>query len=197
MKHKSLKLWRIIVYGLALLILTLACNFTGNSPSEPIPTPTGNGGGMVPPATESLNQCARLSGVLEMQVLVGPAEVVGLEPIAVGEIPFSVVSEGGINSVQGSGHILYQDVLEREWGTYTVSFEMDAEISGECVQEGGNAVLNVSLVVTGDQLVEVDAEGFQGDYPWSGTYTYNLSFPAEDGASMDGEGWAFILHLDD
>jgi hypothetical protein len=44
-------------------------------------------------------------------------------------------------------------------------------------------------------MIEVRAEGFQGDYPWTGTHELNLSFPLEDGAIAEGEGWIFVLHL--
>jgi hypothetical protein len=56
-------------------------------------------------------------------------------------------------------------------------------------------VLNLALTVSGEQMVEVRAEGFSGDYPWSGTHEFSLSFPAEEGASAEGEGWVFVLHL--
>lgn len=195
MKHKS-RHWRLLVWGLGLFIFSFACStFSGNTTSTATPTPTEMGGGGVITPTVSENRCAGLSGAFELQVLVGPAEVVGLEPIAIGEVPFSVVSNGGANIVQGGGSMSYQDVLEREWGTYTVSFDLDADVNGECTLEGNNAALNVTLEVTGDQLVEVDAQGFKGEYPWSGTYSFDLSLPAEDGASAGGEGWTFVLHL--
>jgi hypothetical protein len=132
-----------------------------------------------------------------MQILVGPSEAVGMEPVAVGDIPFSVVSEGEEYIVQGGGAISYQEVLEREWGTYTVSFEMEGMLSGECSGDIGNEKLNVTAEMSGEQLVEVRAEGFQGDYPWSGSQEFNLSLPLEDGAVSEGEGWAFVLHLNE
>ena len=49
--------------------------------------------------------------------------------------------------------------------------------------------------MNGEQMVEVRADGFRGDYPWNGTHTLNLSFPLEDGAMVEGEGGAFVLHL--
>jgi hypothetical protein len=131
-----------------------------------------------------------------MQVLVGPAEAVGLEPVVVGDIPFSVIQEGGVYLVQGGGSIAYEDVLAEEWGTYTVTFDMGAELSGECSGGEGNEMLELVITVSGEQLVVVEAEGFQGEYPWSGTHSLDLSFPLMDGATQEGEGWAFVLHLD-
>jgi len=130
-----------------------------------------------------------------MQILVGPADAVGLEPVAVGIIPFSVVSEGEPYLVQGGGDIVYSQVLEEEWGTYTVNLDMQSTVNGECVGTGGSEVLNVSIVSSGEQMVEVRAEGMQGDYPWSGTQVLDLSFPLVDGATAQGEGWTFVLHL--
>ena len=61
--------------------------------------------------------CDGLGGNIEMQVLVGPSEVVGLEPLAIGTIPFTVRSDGEVNLIEGGGLIDYQDVLEKEWGS--------------------------------------------------------------------------------
>jgi hypothetical protein len=160
------------------------------------PTPTKDGG-IVPEVTPTPNpsRCDGLSGELEMQILVGPADAVGLEPVAVGELPFSIVSEGEPYLVQGSGAISYQATLEEAWGTYTVNLDMDGTLAGECLGEPGSEELNITVEMSGEQMVEVRAEGFQGDYPWSGTQALDLSFPIEDGAMAEGEGWAFVLHL--
>jgi hypothetical protein len=154
------------------------------------------GGDSMPPSP-SPDKCEGLSGVFEIQVLVGPSEVVGLEPVAVGTIPFSVVSDNGTNIIQGSGSISYQDVLAEAWGTYTVSFELEATVGGECEGDELSGTLRVTISLVGEQLVEVRAEGFQGDYPWSGSHEFDLSFPIAEGASAEGEGWQFILHLND
>jgi hypothetical protein len=130
-----------------------------------------------------------------MQILVGPADAVGLEPVAVGTLPFSVVSESEPYLVQGGGDINYSQVLEEEWGTYTVTLDMQSSLSGECVDTEGGEVLNVTIESSGEQMVEVRAEGMQGDYPWSGTRTLELSFPLVDGATAQGEGWSFVLHF--
>ena len=141
------------------------------------------------------SRCDGLSGELEVQVLVGPAEAVGLEPVAVGGIPFSVVSDGEVYVVQGEGAISYQQILEGEWGTYSVSLDMEGTIEGECGGDRGSEGLSILVEMSGVQTVEVRAEGFQGDYPWAGTHELNLSFPLEDGATSQGEGWVFVLHL--
>lgn len=193
----------LIGFGLFFIILSLACSLTGNvgeaeedirSPTD-TPTPIPGGGLITPAASE--NRCAGLSGTLEMQVLVGPADAVGLEPIAVGEIPFSVISEGGVYLLQGSGNISYEDVLTREWGTYTVSLDMGAEVQGNCGGAEGSETLDMLVTVSGEQMVDVEAEGFQGQYPWSGSHELSLNFPVTEGATAEGEGWAFILHLND
>jgi hypothetical protein len=130
-----------------------------------------------------------------MQVVVGPAEVVGLEPVAVGVIPFSVQSDGGNHTIQGGGPLTYQDVLTEEWGTYTVTFDMDTTVSGECFGVEGSESLEFLIEMAGKQMLEVRADGFTGDYPWSGSHKSDLSFPLEEGSTAEGDGWAFVLHL--
>ena len=44
-------------------------------------------------------------------------------------------------------------------------------------------------------MVEVTADGFHQKYPWEGTHSMDLVLPLEEGASAEGEGWAFVLHL--
>jgi hypothetical protein len=164
-------------------------------PTDSTPTPAGMGGEIVPP-TQSVGICAGLGGSLEMQVLIGPSDAVGLEPVAVGNIPFTIVSNDGINIAQGSGPITYQDILVEDWGTYTVSFDMVASVSGACEESEQGGVLNLFISTSGEQLVEVEAQGFQGSYPWAGSPEIDISLPIEEGATAQGEGWAFVLHLD-
>jgi hypothetical protein len=203
-KHKNNSRWMKLA-AVVLVILMMACSYPSRlsstptldpfSPSTgsitPTPTEASQGASQVPVAS----RCDGLSGELEMQVLVGPAEVAGLEPYAVGTIPFYVVTEGETYIVQGGGAISYQQVLEAVWGTYTVSLDMQSTIDGECRGEDGSEELNITIEVSGEQMIEVRAEGFQGDYPWTGTHELNLSFPLEDGAIAEGEGWIFVLHL--
>ena len=130
-----------------------------------------------------------------MQILVGPADAVGLEPHAVGAIPFSGTTADAPYLIQGGGDITYADILVEQWGTYEVTLNMQAVIDGECVETHGAGELHLALEMTGDQLVEVTAEGFHQQYPWAGTHHFDLVLPLEEGAAMDGEGYAFVLHL--
>ena len=166
-------------------------------PAPAIPTPTatpesGVVGVTTPPAA---SRCEGLRGNLEVQVLVGPAEAVGLEPVAVGAIPFSVVSDEKGYLVQGDGALSYQETLQKEWGTYSVSLDMEGTIEGTCGGDQGREALDLTVTMSGEQMVEVRAEGFQGDYPWEGRHEMDLTFPLEDGASAEGEGWVMVLHL--
>ena len=145
----------------------------------------------MPPAS----RCEGLAGQLEVQVLVGPAEAVGLEPVAVGSVPFSVTGSEPPYLVQGQGPISYADTLQQEWGTYAVTMDMDVAVQGNCSGQAGGEQLDLALEMTGEQLVVVKAEGFQGEYPWSGTRTQELTFPLEEGATAQGEGWVIVLHL--
>jgi hypothetical protein len=161
----------------------------------PTPTPTAAPLPMATTPAPAASRCQGLAGQLEVQVLVGPAEAVGLEPVAVGNVPFSVTSSEPPYAVTGQGPIYYEAVLEREWGTYSVTMNMDNAVDGACSGEAGNEQLNLTLEMTGEQLVVVDAGGFHGEYPWSGTQSRPLAFPLEDGATAQGEGWAVVLHL--
>jgi hypothetical protein len=195
MKHNRNIRWiNIALWGMGTVAFIMACSLSPSLISTPTPTITG--GGSDPPQPSS-NRCEGLSGELEMHVLVGPSEVVGLEPLAVGNIPFSVVSGEGANIVQGSGSISYQNVLEEDWGTYTVYFELETIVSGECKEGEQSGMLYITMEMSGEQLVEVRAEEFQGDYPWSGSHEFNLSFPIAEGATAEGEGWAFVLYMND
>jgi len=73
---------------------------------------------------------------------------------------------------------------------------METAVQGECLGEAGNEQLNLVLNMAGEQLVVVKAEGFQREYPWTGTETRDLAFPLEEGTTAQGEGWAAVLHLD-
>jgi hypothetical protein len=136
-----------------------------------------------------------LSGEIEVKVLVGPADAVGLEPLAIGTVPFAVVTSEAPYVIEGQGSITYEGVLEKEWGTYEVTLDLGMAIGGECVGGGDGEGLHMILDMTGEQLVEVTAEGFHGEYPWAGTHTFEVDFPLMDGATAEGEGWVFVLHL--
>ena len=69
------------------------------------------------------------------------------------------------------------------------------ELGGACVAGEESDRLDFLVEMEGDQMVEVTAEGFHGEYPWSGAATLDLTMPAAEGASAEGEGLAFILHL--
>jgi len=166
--------------------------------ATPTPTPTPTAEPVVIPDTPTpsvVSRCQGLSGTLEVQVLVGPAEAVGLEPVAVGDVPFSVTTEQPPYLVQGQAPITYEAVLEQEWGTYTVNMDLDMAVTGECMGQDGGEQLDLVLEMTGEQFVEVQASGFHGEYPWSGTQTRDLAFPLEEGATAEGEGWVVVLHL--
>ena len=153
----------------------------------PTPTPTPVAAVQITP-TAPASRCEGLSGTLELQVLVGPADAAGMEPFAVGSAPFSVVASQPPYLIQGGGPISYDDVATFDWGTYSVSLYMDTTISGECTGSGGSEA-------TGEQMLIVDAPDFHGEYPWEGTNSFSLTFPLMDGALVEGEGYVFVLRL--
>ena len=159
----------------------------------PAPTEAGGGGG----ASPGQNPCEGLSGAIELQVLIGPSEAVGLTPYSVGHFPFSAAQDGETFVIEGGGSFdYYEEVLEADWGSYTVRFDGEAAISGECTADEPIGMLNITLEMTGEQSVVVVVEGVETIYPWSGAPTLTISFPIEDGVQQAGEGWVLILHLD-
>lgn len=192
---------RTIVFALIIFFVTISCNLLSSGGADQAPdsataTPTPTPGGVLnldePEDEDSI--CAGLSGALIAKVLIGPAEAVGLEPIDIAAIDFSV-SPDAPYIVQGSGASSSPpQVLTEEWGTYTVSFDMSFTVSGTCVDEGGGLLL-LDLTMSGNQLVVVESEGFHGEYPWEGDHTLMLEFPLQDGSTYSGEGWEITLIL--
>ena len=205
-------LWPLLAI-LAVIASSVMCSPTEDEATQaPTPTPTSTPSGEVPspepvptatptpvtvlpgratPAPTIASPCGGLSGSIEVRILVGPADAVGLEPYSVGSVPFAVTSSEPPYIVQGQGHLSYQDVLVEDWGTYEVTLDMDISLSGECGEEGLDLVLEMS----GSQLVEVTAEGFHQQYPWAGVHTLNLVFPLVEGSTAEGEGYILVLHL--
>ncbi|MBN2387830.1 MAG: hypothetical protein JXB85_12500 [Anaerolineales bacterium] len=190
----------VLVVGLSITACTLpteeAPTLDPDSGATPTPTPTPFLGSPGEESSEP-SPCQGLRGEIEVRVLVGPADVVGLEPVAIGTAPFSVVSSEPPFVIQGGGAIEYYDVLVEEWGTYEVSMDLLLSIGGECVVEENQVYLDLQINIAGTQLVIVTAEGFSGEYPWTGEYTFPWRFPAVSGASASGEGWEFVLLLAD
>jgi hypothetical protein len=182
---------------LTVLVMLSSCGSEPAAIEDPTATPTPTKIIQVVPPTQTAtpSRCAGLAGELEIMVLVGPAEVVGLEPYSVGTIPFSVVSDEAPYLIQGGGNLDYADILTKEWGTYEVTLNLDFVITGNCNADGNGGDLALAVEMTGSQMVEVNAEGFHGEYPWQGTYPFEFTFPLEEGASYAGEGFTFVLHL--
>ncbi len=125
MKTKRNRNWAILTL-MGVVIFILGCGLFQNPGTNTSPTQTATPtfipvGGNAPVTPTMANRCEGLSGSLEMQVLAGPAAAVGMEPYAIGDIPFSVTADGAI---QGGGTISYQQVLEEAWGTYTVILDL-------------------------------------------------------------------------
>jgi len=198
--HKQKNRWGLWTAIALTCSMTLGCGlfsrFSFNTTSKATPTPTTiNGGGGGGENTGS-NPCEGLSGTLELQLLIGPSEAVGLEPYTMAEIPFVVKTEGDAFLIEGGGPVqYYEDILEAEWGSFSVKFEGDTTISGECVSKDDIGMLNLNLEMDGSQTVEVVVEGVMTTFPWEGTPQLNTSFQIEDGTQQEGEGWVLILHL--
>jgi hypothetical protein len=167
--------------------------------STPTPTPTPTDiplpAAVTSTPTPPPSRCEGLIGQLEVQVLVGPADAVGLEPVAVGSVPFAVTTSAPPFLVEGQGPISYHDILVEEWGTYDVTMDLDTAVQGQCSGAVGSEQLDLTLEMTGEQMVVVDSPDFHGEYPWAGTNSLDLIFPLEEGATAQGEGWVVVLHL--
>ena len=197
METRKTQLLSAMVMAIVLLLIS-ACGMNqtiGDQQAMATPTPTELVMDSPPTITAAPSPCEGLSGTLEVQVVVGPAEAVGLEPVSIGSIPWAVTGTESPYFVQGQGPLSYEATLAEEWGTYTVVLEMDLAVFGNCEDTKPDGELILSVEMTGEQLVEVKAEGFHGKYPWSGTETREFLAPIQEGYSMSGEGYVFVLHL--
>ncbi len=190
--------WVGLILILAILFISACGNTDLGATGQPSSTPTPTELVAVDPPTPTIppSPCQGLAGELEVQILVGPAEAVGLAPVSVGSVSFAVTTDQQPYLVEGSGGLVYEDILIKEWGTYTVTMNMDVGVTGDCTESDQTGQLNLLLEMEGSQLVVVEAEGFSGEYPWEGTQTRDLAFPLEEGATNEGEGWVVVLHLE-
>jgi hypothetical protein len=194
-RKKSFCLFGMVILCVSLVGCSIFSNVEPDSERSPTATSTVAEVILITDIPER-NPCEGISGTLELQILVGPSEVVGLKPTSVGEIPFDVIADGEIFTISGGGPMDYFVETERyEWGTYTVTFDGDAVVRGDCVLGDNGGVLNVNVELIGEQNLEVNVEGTTSNYPWSGVPQMTVNLPLEDGAMQEGEGWVLILHL--
>lgn len=194
--NKTKSLFGLLIFLIVLVILS-SCSSEPATGEDPAATPTPTDVAQAQPdiPTAIVSPCAGLAGDLEVMILVGPADAVGLEPHTVGSIPFAVTTGEAPYLIQGGGGLSYADILVEEWGTYEVTMKLDFVITGNCDDDIAGGALNMMVEGTGSQLVVVIAEDFHGEYPWEGTVPFDFNFPLEEGASFEGEGYAFVLHL--
>ena len=200
MVQNKVRNWAGIPILVFSLLVGLGCRvFSGlTNVIQSIPTPTQPGGGIIKQETLAPDPCSGLTGSLELKLLVGPSGAIGLEPYTSATIPFKVDSSEGIHQVAGNGPITYyEDILQAEWGSFSVKFEGETEISGTCFSHEDRAWLDIVLQMNGEQIVTVIIDGMEMAYPWSGTPTIQASFPLEEGAQAMGEGWLLLLHLNE
>jgi hypothetical protein len=194
-RKKSFCLFGIVIFCLSLAGCSIFSNVNPDAGRSPTATPTMVEVVLITDIPDK-HPCEGLSGTLELQVLVGPSEVAGLKPTSVGEIPFAVISDGEIFTISGGGPMdYYVETGSHEWGTYTVTFDGDAVVRGNCVSRENGGMLNVNVELNGEQNLEVNYEGAISNYPWSGVPQMTANLPIEDGAMQEGEGWVLILHL--
>ncbi len=193
--------WHLSLILLVMVFATISCSlFNGlgrTSASNPTPTPTEIDGAFVASESTQTNPCEGLAGTLELQLLVGPSEAVGLEPYTFAMIPFQVVKEGNAYLITAAGPVdYYEDVLTADWGSFSVQFEGETTVEGECITTGENGSLQVIVKMAGQQTVVIVIEGVETTYPWTGAPQIEVNLPVTDGAEVTGEGWLLTLHLD-
>jgi len=194
-RKKTFSLLGAVIFCLSLVGCGIFSNIEPDSERSPTATSTMAEVILITDVPEK-HTCQGLSGTLELQILVGPSEVAGLKPTSVGEIPFDVISDGGIFTISGGGPMDYYAATgSHEWGTYTVTFDGDAVVSGDCVSGNNGGMLKLSVELIGEQNLEVNYEGNITNYPWSGVPQMTVNLPLEDGAMQEGEGWVLILYL--
>ena len=162
----------------------------------PTPTPTPSPQALDTPTPEPSSACVGLSGYLEVQILIAPSDAVGLEPLAVGQLPFAVDGSTSPYPLSGAATLSYQDTLVENWGTYDVRFDADVTVDGTCRDANQGASLEMVVTMDAEQVLTVTVDGTSSEFPWAGTHTREFVLPAETGATAQGEGWAFVLYLD-
>jgi len=152
--------------------------------------------------------CDDLRAELEVRLTLPYAVAADLEPIAVGYVPLSVVTERESTTVQGSGHISYDEM--QTWiddagkETAEVFLELDLRLDGECVEDAAGGGLRLTL----DAVHQEEQGATTCGYPpgtcrhspiiWPYEESFELEFPLVDGAALQREdwtSWTFVLHL--
>ena len=135
MSTKNRTFNRLIVILIGLVIIS-SCTGPVPADDDSLVTPTPTEVFSEAPVTPEFppSPCEGRAGEIEVQVLVGPADAVGLSHHSVGSIPFSLTTDESPFLVQGGGDIDYGETLVEEWGTYEVKMVMQITIDGECVE---------------------------------------------------------------
>ncbi len=172
-------------------------NISEEDPDVPTATPTSppmDAATTTPTATPS--PCEGLTGELEVRILVGPADAVGLESYSAGSVPFAVTTGGPPYGVAGGGNITYHETLVEDEINYDVTFDATIVLDGSCDDTPGSVELALDLDTAWTQQVEVTARDFHGVYPTAGDNAVMITLPLIEGATASiGEGAEIVLHL--
>lgn len=179
--------------------------------TPPLPTRTATPAHQPPqdtPTPTLLTLCDGLSAEIEVSLSLPYAAAAGLDPIAVGYVPLNVKTEQKPDTVQGTGHISYDETQtwtdEDGKQTAEVFLELDLRINGECVADAPDGKLYLTL----DTIHQEEHGATTCAYP-SGKcshspvigpqeQSFELEFPLVDGATVQREdwtSWTFVLHL--
>lgn len=152
--------------------------------------------------------CDGLNAEVEVRLLLPYAAAAELDPIAVGTIPLGVNTEREPYTVQGTGHISYDEMQtwtdEAGKQTAEVFLELDIRLDGECVGDASDGAFRLAL-----HAIHQEEHGATTcSYPPGACQhspvlgpleqSFEVEFPLVDGATVQREdwtSWTFVLHL--
>jgi hypothetical protein len=223
----TIRLWLLLLTSGAILSLaacaptpvpeepvTPAPTATSTSASLPLlPTPTATPTQQIPllqdtPTPSARGLCDGLGAEIEVRLDVPYAAAADLEPVAVGYVPLSVNTEQAPYTVEGKGHVSYDETKtwtdEEGRETAEVFLELDVRLDGKCVEDasGGELDLGLDAVHQEEQgaAICVYPPGECQHSPVMGPHeqSFELEVPLVDGATVQREdwtSWTFIVHL--
>jgi hypothetical protein len=152
--------------------------------------------------------CDGLSAEIEVRVVLPYAAAADLEPIAMGYVPLSINTEREPYTVEGTGHISYDETQtwtdEAGKETAEVFLELDVRFDGECVEDVSDGALHLTLHAIHQEehgaTMCTYPPGECSHSPVMGPHeqSFELEFPLADGATVQKEdwtSWTFVIHL--
>jgi hypothetical protein len=216
----KLKPW-VLWQTAALMLCLAACAPAPPAPKTATPTPTSSSQPPVQAVTPTPTQkllpgqgtltttvCDVQGAEIEVQLYLPYAAEADLDPIAAGTIPLSVSTGQEPYTVQGTGHISYDQMQtwtdEEGKETAEVFLELDVSLEGVCSEGASSGVLHLTL-----DAVHQEEQGSAicayppGECRYSPVMgpqeqSFDIELPLKDGSSTQREDWTtwtFVVHL--